>query len=371
MSLLNARPGTPLHLAGTAYQRGRAQATLCPNQASFVRAAVATRLAAARDALAIPEVQALIHGQREYTERYYPAILEEMQGIADGFSLGIDTLFEYLHCAIASDLAWTAEHVPEGCTSFAAAHEELGAIVVKNRDYRPEHIPIQRVFHHTDPTWNGHEIICVGSLGSPGNFSSGINSDGLAITDTNSRTSDHGVGMNRYFLLTWILVHCATVAEALDGIRGMSHTGGGLLILGDAGGNVAAVELGHRSVGIEKRSGSWVGRANHFVSPTMAAANLRTPFYDASDCNSERRHATLQTLLSRRATSLDAAGAAAIAAYHGGQGDEHFCRHGGADLGHTISCSLYATRAPSLAFTDGNPCTPDWRAFSFQSRSLP
>jgi len=370
MSLLNAPPGTPLRLAGTAYERGRAQATLCPGQAEFVRKAVATRLTATRDALAMPEVQALIRGQRDYTERHYPAILEEMRGIADGFDLSVDTLFEYLHCAIASDLAGMAERTPEGCTSFAAVHAELGAIVVKNRDYRPEHIPIQRVFHHADPAWDGREMICIGSLGSPGNFSSGINSAGLAITDTNSRASDHGVGMHRYFLLTWILVHCGSVAEALDRIQGMPHTGGGLLILGDAGGTVAAVELGHRHVGIETRNAGWVGRANHFVTPAMAAANLRTPANDASHCNSERRHATLQTLLSERAAALSPAGAAAIAAYHGEQGGAHFCRHGGADLGHTISCSVFATRPASLAFTNGNPCTPDWRAFSFQSRSL-
>jgi len=370
MSLLNAPPGTPLRLSGTAYERGRAQATLCPDQADFVRTAVATRLAATRDALAMPQVQALIHGQREYTERHYPAILEEMQGIGDGFGISVDTLFEYLHCAIASDLAGMAERVPEGCTSFAAAHAELGAIVVKNRDYRPEHIPIQRVFHHADSAWNGREMICVGSLGSPGNFSSGINSDGLAITDTNSRAADHGVGMHRYFLLTWILVHCGTVAEALDAIRGMKHTGGGLLVLGDAGGTVAAVELGHRHVGIETRDHGWIGRANHFVTPPMTSANLRTPANDAADCNSDRRHATLQNLLSQRGASLDPPGAAAIAAYHGEQGGEHFCRHGGADLGHTISCSVYATRPPSLAFTNGNPCTPDWREHSFQSRRL-
>jgi hypothetical protein len=71
MPLLNAPPGAPLSLAGTAYERGRAQATLCPDQADFVRAAVATRLTATRAALALPEVQSLIRGQRDYTERHY------------------------------------------------------------------------------------------------------------------------------------------------------------------------------------------------------------------------------------------------------------------------------------------------------------
>ena len=360
---LNAQQSEPLRLVGTAYERGRMQATSCPDMIGFVRAAVAARMGETRSALATPEAKALISGDRTYTERHYPEILEEMQGICDGFDLPLDTLFDYMHCAVVSDLAAMAERQPEGCTSFAVANQELGAVVAKNRDYRPEHIPIQRVFRHRDPAWGGREILCLGSLGSPGNFSSGINSDGLAVTDTNSRTTDHGVGMHRYFLLTWLLVHCATVDEALDRILRTTHVGGGLLILGDAGGTVAAVELGHRRVGYERKAQGRVGRANHFVTDDMAAANLRTPDSEAQSCHSDRRHPTLQQRLADSPATFGLAEAARLAAYHGEDGGEGFCRHGPRDLGNTISCSLYATRPRTLTFTAGPPCEGPWQQF--------
>src|SRR5690606_20429418 len=143
-------------------------------------------------------------------------------------------------------------------------------VVAKNRDYRREHIAIQQLFQHGDPGWNGRSFLCVGSLGSPGNFSSGINSDGLAVADTNIATTDHGVGMHRYFLLTWLLERCADVAGALAAIRAMPHAGGGVLVMGDATGAVAAVELGHRAIGVEHAASGVVGRTNHFVSDAMA-----------------------------------------------------------------------------------------------------
>lgn len=362
---LKTRPGDPLRLTGTAYERGRMQATLCPDMIDFVQTAVSARLAETRAALATPDAKALIKGDRVYTERHYPAILEEMQGICDGFGLELDTLFDYMHCAVVSDIGLMAERQPEGCTSFAVANPELGAVVAKNRDYRPEHIPIQRAFHHRDPAWGAREVLCLGSLGSPGNFSSGINSDGLAVTDTNSRTTDHGVGMHRYFLLTWLLVHCGSTDEALDRILGMPHVGGGLLILGDAGGTVAAVELGHKRVGHERKVRGRVGRANHFVTNDMVAANLRTPESEAQSCHSDRRHPTLQQRLAAAPTPFGITDAARLASYHGEEGGEGFCRHGERDLGNTISCALYATRPRTLTFTAGNPCQADWRHFDF------
>lgn len=369
MSPLNARPDQPLHLSGTPFQRGRMQATLCPDMIGFVRTAVAARMEETKAALALPEAKALIKGNRTYTEKHYPEILEEMQGICEGFGLELDTLFDYMHCAVASDLGMMGERLPEGCTSFAVANPELGAVVAKNRDYRPEHIPIQRAFHHCDPAWGKREVLCLGSLGSPGNFSSGINSDGLAVTDTNSRTIDHGVGMHRYFLLTWLLVHCGSVDEALDRILGMPHVGGGLLILGDASGTVAAVELGHTKVGHEKKTRGRVGRANHFVTDDMATVNLRTPESEAQSCHSDRRHPTLQKRLADAPTPFGIADAAHLASYHGEEGGEGFCRHGAKDLGNTISCALYATRPRTLTFTAGNPCEADWRLFDFSTNA--
>lgn len=360
----DADAAEPLVLVGGPYARGLEQAALCPDMVPAVRHAVQHRLDETGAALARPKVRRFIAAQRDFTARHYPEILAEVQGLAAGFGLTEATLFDYLHCSSAADLAAQPEHEPEhrpdGCTSFALATAD-GALLAKNRDYRPEHVAIQRVMRHADPDWRGRQILVLGSLGSPGNFSSGINSDGLAVADTASRTTDMGPGLHRYFLLTWLLVHCATVGEAVAAIRRMTHTGSGLLVLADALGAVAAVELGHRRVAVEQRVDGRVGRSNHFVTPAMAPANLNVADNAASRANSVARFAALQPALDTVPATLD--GIADLLGRH--DPSAAFCRHGGADLSTTISGAIYDTGRRRMHVALGFPCSAPWRRYEF------
>lgn len=359
-----ATPGTALVLEGSPYERGRAQATQAPDQVAHVRDAVAHRLAETAPALARPEVRAFIAAQHGVTARVWPAVLDEIRGIADGFGLEAETVLTYLHCSTAADLAVMAEREPEGCTALAVTGAAGGAIVAKNRDYRPEHIPIQRVMAHVDPAWGDRSILVLGSLGSPGNFSSGMNSDGLAVADTASRTTDLGPGLHRYFLLTWLLVHCRTVPEAMAAIRGTTHSGSGLLVMGDAGGAVAAVELGHSAIGFEHRSSGRVGRSNHFVTPRMAPANLRLPENAAQRANSAARYRTLLQRLDGLPERPTAEAVAVLLASHDDAHGPAFCRHGGADLSSTIAGAVWLTAERRLLHAAGTPCSAAWQSFA-------
>lgn len=363
MKASEAATAEPLALTGGPYARGLAQAALCPDMVEHVRHAIRHRLSETAPALARGEVRQFIQGQRAYTERQYPEILAELQGIAAGFGLGEQALFDYMHCSSAMDLAALPEHDPDGCTSFAASLPEGGAMLAKNRDYRPEHVPIQRVMRHADPDWGGRNILVLGSLGSPGNFSSGMNSDGLVVSDTASRTIDMGVGFHRYFLLTWLLVHCASVDQALAAIRRITHTGSGLLILADASGAVAAVELGHRRVGIERMTSGRVGRTNHFVTPEMAAVNLKAAGSARSRANSIRRWGVLGPLLAGLPQPPAIDDVARLLAHHDAKGDAAFCRHGGGDLSTTISGAIYCARERRMYAALGNSCEAPWRRF--------
>lgn len=369
MMPIDPTPSTPVHLLGDAYARGRAQAAACPDQIGHVREAVAHRLAETRDALARPDVRAFVDGQRTATSVMYPEILDEIRGIADGFGLEAAAVFDYLHCSSAMDLAQLEEHRPDGCTSFAVTGAGGAALVAKNRDYRPEHIPIQRVMRHADPAWGGRELLVIGSLGSPGNFSSGMNSDGLAVTDTASRTIDMGVGFHRYFLLTWLLVGCRTVDEALTAIRRTTHTGSGLLLLGDATGAVAAVELGHRAIGFEYKSSGRIGRSNHFVTPAMTPRNLSVPSSAASRANSIARYPRLLRRLEAMPPAPGVEDARAVLAHHGEDGGSAFCRHGGDDLATTIAGAVWDTGARRLFMAAGVPCSAPWRRYDLATSS--
>jgi hypothetical protein len=245
-------------------------------------------------------------------------------------------------------------------------HPGCGSMVGKNRDFRGEHLALQRVFRHSDPSWGARRVLCVGSLGSPGAYSSGINSDGLAVVDTNVATSDHGVGWLRYFVMSRLLASCARVTEAVQTLRALKHAGGGTLLIGDASGSVAAVELGHREVEVEQPAAAWVARTNHFLSRRLAAMTLLDATEPLAQTSSERLEVIRAALASRPAWDLDTA--AAAMASHGAGTREALCRHGQDGDARTISCSVFFCRPAPLHFSPGPPCEAPWLRFTLAER---
>jgi len=354
----------PLILRGDAFARGEQQASLCPQHVAAVRSAVQGRLAGLGDALRTPPAEQFLAAQWSFCSEHDAAGLAETQGIAAGFGLAAETLFAYLHANVLADICATRAQEADGCTAWAASRADGdGAWVAKNRDYRGEHGALQRVFFHADPAWGKRTMACVGSLGSPGAFSSGINSDGLAVVDTQIDTGDHGVGWLRYFLMTHLLRHCATVADALDQITALPHAGGGSLVIGDASGAVAAVELGHRTQLRDTPAAGWTVRTNHYTDDDLAPEGLPHKG-DAAMQNSIDRHARVGMALRRQHASLQLADIQALMAGHDSGSLAGPCRHAEADGSRTLSSVIYQTRIPSLVMSHGAPCVGPWHTYA-------
>lgn len=356
----------PLLLRGDAHARGAQQARLCPDQVEAVRRAVDSRMAGQDRLLQAPDVVAFLAAQWDFARANDAPGLAETQGIAAGFGIDAETLFAYLHLNVIADMAqMRPDGAPagEGCTAWAARAPGGGAWVVKNRDYRGEHGALQRVFRHEDPAWSGRVVLCVGSLGSPGAFSSGINSDGLAVVDTQIGTRDHGVGWLRYFLMSYLLRSFGTVADALQQMAALPHAGGGSLVLGDASGAVAAVELGHRASAQEKPGSCWTVRTNHFTSEATAATML-APTGDALSQSSPDRLRRVSGVLQACQGAIDLPAIQSLMAGHDQAGAAGLCRHAVGDSARTLSTAIYRTKIPSLVISHGPPCTGPWQCYA-------
>jgi isopenicillin-N N-acyltransferase like protein len=364
----HAQTVEPLILRGDAFGRGEQQAIQCPDQVRAVRQAVDSRLAALGSALATPFVAEFLARQWRFCQDHDPMGLHETQGIAKGFGLDPETLFSYLHGNIVADMAAAALADPppgEGCTSWAAARSDgQGAWLVKNRDYRGEHGALQRVFLHADPAWGPRMLMCVGSLGSPGAFSSGINSDGLAVVDTQIDTGDHGVGWLRYFLMTALLRNCVTVTDALATIARVPHAGGGSLVLADRSGALAAVELGHQKQALETVGARWTVRTNHFTGPASPARLEGRKDPAASQCSQDRLM-RVRAALQASDGVMNLAGIQALMAGHDDGDLGGPCRHADGDGSKTLSTVIYQTRISSLVMSHGAPCQGWWRSYAF------
>ncbi len=352
MTAPDAAPFTPQTLAGTPFERGRAQADGAP--AAEVRAALAQRLDAARQAGAFGgAADGYLDDQRRFAERHCPNALAEVAGIADGFDLPEADVFAHLYLGTLSDLARTARTDEDGCSAWAVSDGPDGPLVVKNRDFSGKHAAIQRIFRHEGPDLQHGALLCLGSLGAPGAYSSGMNAAGLAVVDMQVGVRTHGTGWLRYFLMTELLSRAGDVAGALALIRAVPHAGGGTLVLGDASGAVAAVELGANAVSVEQAP--LVARTNHFTTTALAPDTLRD---DASriDGNSAGRREVLDAALP--GTAWDAAAAARLMGRHDGAAP--LCQHREAGSAHTLSSTVYCCRDRVLYACLDTPCSGAW-----------
>ena len=269
-------------------------------------------------------------------------------------------VFTFLHLSFLTEKTAQAE----GCSTVALSHSNQGPLVGKNRDYRGEHQALQRIFLHKDPAFGDKHCLCVGSLGAPGAFSSGMNSSGLALADTRIAWPQPGVGWLRYFLMTEILWQANTVAEAVELIRSVPHVGGGSISLADASGCIAVVELGAHDIAVEMRKAGGYVHTNHYVLDPLSAAMDKPSANDATSQSSFGRLQTLSRALPGLEEHASRTGVLDLLSTHAGSSDS-LCRHASGGEEFTISSAIYACRDKSLTFVSGPPCDGPRQTFSF------
>lgn len=340
---------------GSAYERGRAQQGAADPQAIH-RATVARVEQARADGLIDAGALDYLAAQRRFHQSHDPESLNEMKGVADAFGLAEADVFAHLHLGTLRDMKGGAALI-DGCSAIAVDQGPEGPLVFKNRDISGLHLGIQCVMRHSGPDILTGQILSLGSLGSLAAWSSGINTAGLALADTQVAVNRHRVGWLRYFLMPRILARCATVEQALTLIRSLPHAGGGTLVLADRSGATAAVELSAHGPAITQSGLQW--RTNHYTDAATRCETLGA----AGDQIAGNSHARLD-YLSRTLPGQDwtCAKARALMATHPGADGAPLCQHADAAGGdaETVSSAIYSCRLGAMEFSEGTPCHGRW-----------
>ncbi|MEJ1161923.1 C45 family peptidase [Prosthecomicrobium sp. N25] len=345
---MNTCKADVIELEGSPAERGAAQVRAAGVDAAEVRAVLDARYSAAATVIESEAAHRYLAGQMAFARRHAAPEMSELDGVAAGLGIAPERLFALLHLSILSH-AFECD----GCTAWARPRPEGGAILVKNRDLSGPHRHFQAVFRHRDPTAPGGVVLNVGTIGAPGVYSSGINGAGLALADTAIPAPRHQIGWLRYLLMTRILFTCRTVSEAIDLIGSLRHAGGGSLILADASGAVASVELLAEGPRIDRSEPAF--RTNHFLAEPLRATEARVSA--AAFTSTTGRLANLR---SRFDSGLGLGTPESIQAAMASHGPAGFCRHGEGDGAHTVSCALYTTADRRLRVARGNPCIAPW-----------
>ncbi len=298
-------------------------------------------------------------GLEQFFEKGYEKlagpVLEMIRGQAEGLEIDFTDLLLYDLASFLEDGLGLSRG--EGCSTWAAsgkATENGGPILAKNRDYSLDHLPLQIVIGAAPQA--GYPYLCVGSAGSPGVFSSGVNSAGLCVADSRVRSKDEGLGLPTYGLMMYLMENCDSVPAALSYLRQAERMGGSNLILADREGNLAVFEVGHENYGQLETQGGFLVSTNHFVTPDLQGKDFSDPHQE----NSVRRHGKLSKELKTAWGTIDACWARKIMGSHE---SEALCRHEEEIRGHkvsTISTAIYLPGERKLLFRHGYPCQGEY-----------
>jgi len=357
-------------IGGTHYEMGRQHGLQVVRLRPLIVEAIKACFAQIESDSADERFGSLVRESTEVLREMALPILEMIRGQAEALELDFDALLRYdLVSYLRDDLLTrrTANSASEGCTTWAAvgsATADGEPLLVKNRDYRPEHLPLQ-IFVKATPTV-GYRYIYGSSAGSPGVFNSGMNEKGLAVADTHVCSTDIGPGLPDYSLMMHILEEHDTVPSALDYLSSVPKMGRNNLILADAGGDLAVVELGYHRLAVVEAQNDILVNTNHFVSPS-----LKESFVDRTlppvKGNSFHRYDLVREELEAARGSIDVAFAQRLMATHAGP-LASVCRHlelSGQSA--TISTTIYQPARRTLRFCHGYPCESPYHTITFDN----
>ncbi|GMR11131.1 MAG: hypothetical protein BMS9Abin28_1956 [Anaerolineae bacterium] len=344
-----------LEVAGTHYEMGMQHARQVRAQRPLIFRAMAARQSELEQlgfdyAARLQEAAAFMASNGDAT-------WQMMRGITDGLGLDWAAMQRYAFSSYLLDSHHTTTSTLEGCTTFAAsapATKDGAPLLAKNRDYRRDHIAMQTITR-AHPA-RGYRYLHLGSAGSPGVYSSGMNERGLAVADTYVPSLDLGPGLPRYALMLDLLEGCADVPAAIGCLRSVTHMGGGTLILADASGRLAICESSHRGSGYMTRDSGWLVSTNHFSMPELRDRCLEKE----QPGNSQARRAYVEQALAAAVRQVDVGWIQALLSHHD-DGLACICRHERSDSDSaTILAAIFLPRSRQLVLGDGNPCLAKW-----------
>ena len=287
--------------AGTPYERGRQYGA---GLAAQVRRRAPARPIQPGGATAAGAVAGRMLG---YLQRYEPALVEEMRGLAAGAEVPFEAVF---HLNVATFVRYVLDYpgagggaTPEAdphpaCTNIAFARTTAGPLLGKTNDggapVPPERQPETWVLQRVRPA-DAPPYLLLAPVGALAGVA-GLSAGGLAVGQSAAQVvpGQDGAGVPSNLILRPLLERCHTVAEALDLLATRPLAGKGLnLMLLDAGGTVRAAETSAGRLGVRRPdAGGVLAFTNHCHTPPLRDLPPR-PDRD----NSHHRWDRLQRLL--------------------------------------------------------------------------
>lgn len=279
---------------------------------------------------------------REY-QICFPEVLEEIQGIADGNEVPVETLQQLLFCMYCFDFS-------NKCTCFAFRTE--GEVIFgRNSDFL---VSLEKLYMNClyklegSFSFNGNTTAFV-------QMEDGVNQYGLAVGLTFVYPHMRKPGLNAGMLARYLLEKCKTTQEAIAALRVLPMASAQTLTIADPGGDIAVVECNPEKteVILPLEGESFVATTNNFNSPSMRP--YRNPAID--DWRSGDRYRTACDAL-RQTPGLysPALAQAVLSGKHG-----FICQYDRKQDADTVWSVVYDLKRKQIWRVEGNPFRKPFR----------
>lgn len=287
------------------------------------------------------------------TEAYDPAGYEESCGIAQGARITPAQLFVLHGLTDLRDLlAYGERPASEGCSSFIIAPDRAAGghmLLGQNWDLYTDNMPYLRLVHRRPSrgpeTW---------SLTATGGLSLiGLNSDGIAVGNTNLKTRDVRIGV-QYLSVLHRALTSRTLDEAVQAVSEAPRSAAHYFYLGGPSGLSWGLECSARKCArFEVRTGTFV-HCNHALDPSIRDWEMGDP--NDSTCFRQER---LTRLLSSCKEGISVEKLKELLSDHEG-GSLAICRHHGSDGISTNACVILSPSTGEIHACRGQPHVGRW-----------
>lgn len=218
-------------------------------------------------------------------KEYFPEVLEEIKGIADGNEVPVETLHAIMFCMYCFELE-------NRCTCFAFITDDE-IVFGRNSDFLVslEKLYMNCIYHLTGSySFNANTTAYV-------EMEDGVNEYGLAAGLTFVYPRIRQPGLNSGMLVRYILEKCRTTSEAIASLQSLPIASAQTITLADKDGDIAVVECNPENVIVIKpeQGEQFVATANNFYSTQMQP--YRNPGID--DWRSDERYQTVYNALKK------------------------------------------------------------------------
>lgn len=223
---------------------------------------------------------------RPLYEKWYPQVLEEIKGAAEGQKAELDQLEAVLFSMYCI--------MPQNKCSCFAFRDETHIVLARNSDFLPEleayNLNCIYKFNNGYYSFQGNTTAFI-------EMEDGINEHGLAIGLTSVYPKQLGYGLNAGMLLRYGLERCRSVDDFIESLRQLPIASSQTFTAVDRTGAAAVIECS-----ADKEEVCYADEEKRFVSAVNVfhLDGMRTyRIEELDDWNAEERYETIETAFSR------------------------------------------------------------------------